>query len=149
MTFLFKAKVKHNGNHLFSGDWVQGSLIKKTKGYFIYVIEEDDLGNVVREFEVEVIPETVCQFTGEFDKDGNNIFNGDICESSYYNTPLAYSKEKPSYTYLNQVVEFSVGCFILRNMEEHDDWKKSIRNKTELYYIKYTLTIKVIGNIHD
>ena len=149
MIYLFKAKVKYNGNHLFSGDWVQGSLIIKTNGYFVYVIDEDDLGNIVREFEVEVIPETVCQYTGEVDKDGNKIFEGDICESSYFNTPLAYSKEKPSYTNLKQVVKFRVGAFVLQNMEEYDDFTRRMRSGTYLDYIKSTLTIKVIGNIHD
>lgn len=149
MIYLFKAKVKYNGKHLSSGDWIQGSLIIKTKGYFIYVIEEDDLGNIIREFEVEVIPETVCQYTGEVDKDGNKIFEEDICESSYFNTPLAYSKEKPSYTNLKQVVKFRVGAFVLQNMEEYDDFTRRMRSGTYLDYIKSTLTIKVIGNIHD
>lgn len=73
--FLFKAQVKYNGNHLFAGDFVEGSLIIKTSGHFIYVIEKDELDNVIREFEVEVIPETVVQFIGLFDKNGNKIFN--------------------------------------------------------------------------
>ena len=44
---LFRGKVKYNGNHLFAEDWVYGSLIIKSKGTFIYVIEEDEFGNTI------------------------------------------------------------------------------------------------------
>jgi len=74
----FRGKVKYNGNHLHSGDWVYGSYILKYACSFIYVIEEDEFGNIVREFEVEVIPETVGQYTGMKDKNGVEIYEN--CE---------------------------------------------------------------------
>lgn len=77
----FRAKVKYNGNHFFSGDWVIGSLIIKSNGIFIYIIEEDEFGNIVRELDVDVIPETVGQYTGL--KDIN--FSG-VYENDYFDT---------------------------------------------------------------
>lgn len=139
MTFLFKAKVKHNGNHLFSGDWVQGSLIKKTKGYFIYVIEEDDLGNVVREFEVEVIPETVCKFTGLLDKNGNKIFELDLCKDQF-----------------NRIMKVVFHNFRLKfeciSGGDSDHWKYADFIdwcKYQGAYITNNCRVETIGNIHD
>lgn len=133
---LFKAKRVDNN------EWVEGLIFPYHDG--ARIIEKSNIN-----IHYEVHPETVCQFTGEVDKDGDKIFEGDICESSYYNTPLAYSNKKPSYTNLNQVVKFRVGAFVLKNMEEYDDFTRRMRSETYIDYIKSTLTIKVIGNIHD
>lgn len=139
MKYLFKAKVKNNGNHLFSGDWVQGSLIIKTKGYFVYVIEEDDLGNIVREFEVEVIPETVCQFVGLLDKKSNRIFENDFdnnydvisfCESRCGWSLKTYDHPTKEFMFCN--CYNCEGNFELSEIEsEHID------------------EIEIIGNIYD
>lgn len=75
---LFRGKVKYNELHLFENDFIVGSLIIKSKGYFIYVIEKDEFDNIIREFEIEVKPETVGQFTGFYDKNKIKIFENDI-----------------------------------------------------------------------
>ena len=75
---LFRGKVKYNGEHYFTNDWVGGSVVKKIKGVFMHVIQMDEFGNSVKELDVEVIPETVGQFTGTTDKKGVEIFEGDI-----------------------------------------------------------------------
>ena len=85
MDVKFRGVVKENGNHFFSGDWVYGSLIEKTAGVFIYVIEEDDL---LRECEVEVIPESIGKKLKSTDKSGGELFVGDICKIFNENSKL-------------------------------------------------------------
>ena len=119
---LFRGQIKYNGNHLFAGEWVEGSLIVKTKGVFIYVIEKDQFGNIVREFEVEVVPETVGQFTGLTDKNGVRIFEGDIVKT----------------TKRIGVCVFYLGCFVIDDLKETTDHDSSS-----------PLLWEVIGNIHD
>jgi uncharacterized phage protein (TIGR01671 family) len=64
---LFKAQ------RLDNKEWVYGYFYKGfIKGKF-YIIEIKSGGD-----EIEIIPETVCQFTGVLDKSGDKIFEGDL-----------------------------------------------------------------------
>lgn len=132
---LFRGKVKYNGNHLFAGEWVFGSLIVKPSGTFIYIVEEDEFGNIVREFEAEIFPETVGQFTGLDDKNGKCIFEGDIYKR---NTDL----------YL--VTCTTLGGFLYRQI--YDSWtKRNIFGKMEQSWLSAVECYKyeIIDNIID
>lgn len=135
---LFKAK--HNGK------WIEGfvQIRNKTEDAVMWV--ENEQGQMTW---LHIDINTICQFTGEIDKNGKKIFDGDICQCDYFTTPLAFSKEKPYYTKLKQVVVFETGSFELTNQRKFKSWDKLIRDRTPLYYLKSTLTIEVIGNIHD
>ena len=70
---LFKAK------RLDNGEWVDGYVIRKHGLYFIYSIvnSESCIQNIY-----EIAPETICAFTGFYDKNGNRIWDNDIVKTN-------------------------------------------------------------------
>ncbi len=128
---LFKAKRKDNGK------WVEG-YFAESRGSFMFI----DSGILYGGFEMfEVIPETVCQYSGLIDKNGKNIWENDTVKNddgevgivrfgSYNDTECGYGDNNYGY-YIEWVSEFGKKL------------KKNIAFWIESNFIE------VIGNIFD
>lgn len=86
---IFRGKRKDNG------EWVYGYLVEM---FGVLNIIGKDNENIV----YEIIPETVGQFTGRYDKSNNKIFGGDIVkclslEYGYVNKEVYYSEDKAKF----------------------------------------------------
>lgn len=125
--------VKFRGLRTDGKGWVYGDLLCN---WTIPIILSDNDGN-----EYKVIPETIGQFTGLTDKNGKEIYEGDVFTANEY--PFV-DNGKPNY---NGVV-----CWVFTGFQYH----LTLVNKDKIgiseginEVLEDGSWIEVIGNIHE
>ena len=122
---LFKAKQIDNG------EWVEGCYLLSGGKHFIYAeyIEHYCMPVIIK---AEIIPETLCQFTGMTDKNGVRIWKNDIVE--------AWSQGSRAIGTVKQRVD---GLWIMSPAwQNHEFWELKPNSNGET-------TVEVLGNAFD
>lgn len=148
---LFKAKVIDAGDR--NGTWIQGYLVVGPTRHFIR-----NWCNITYTWNTEVVdPETVCQYTGLDDKNGEKIFEGDTVVHERivsFETYDEYGAMEEQKIIRNGRIRLSpcsgvelVGKMSIFDMKENEC---IINNKKWRGTLRRTKDFAVItGNIHD
>jgi uncharacterized phage protein (TIGR01671 family) len=125
-------EILFRGKRADNGKWVEGSLIVTVLNTYIVPFHDD---TIISQRAYSVIPETVGQFTGLHDKNGNKVFEGDYDDNF---DVVAWCDKRQGWAM--KAYDFPTDDFMLCHCYQCE-------GNFEINDID--MSLEIIGNIHD
>ena len=140
--------IKFKGKSVDSSKWIEGYYYQECDN--TYIIKDRQKDSMLNRNEVVLIdPDTVCQFTGLLDKNGKEIYEGDVLRSDEYPYSCIGDKERDNYFGLIEWNENEAAFYIV-TIKNPKSSVKGISDGISDYISQSALQdFEVIGNIYD
>lgn len=134
------------GKSKSTGEWVEGYYFGDNT-IIAYNEVVYDLGFIDTSPCHDCYPGSIGQFTGLYDKNGKEIYEGDVVRVGI--VPFNYIGKNPEPYYVDAVCVYSPGSFLYKRISPFDK-KKLSRNWTYRPVYRHDIyTVEIIGNITD